>query len=1369
MQKYFDTVANRTGDAIVGANVAVTTQGALPALLYTDNAGTLLGSPLITDANGYFEFYAADGRYNITITKVGITPIVVNDVLIEDSASAISVSNAATNLLVSAAAASAAQAAAAAQAISSTIPFIETVYIQGKPANSAICTRVPMALVVVFPANLAGSLATATVAATAQTDFDVQKTDSTGTTSIGTIRFAIGATTGTFIAANSVTFGAGDILSIIAQASQDATLANIGITLSGTGLSNTASSGTVPATTPPPVTTPPTTTPPPTTNINPVGPMIDTTSPSGVMPFGDTTSSYTLTFSDEFNASVLDVTKWNDHIDYDVTSANADYALVGGALNMWALPANLGVDYERILTTGGGSTPMKKFAQTHGYFECECKMPVGKGFWPTFWLMNSDTPSTGSPEIDIVGCYTSDPTHYWANANNTPKSYFTDFYQNGQNFAGAAVEQVITPPDIFSTFHKYGVKWSPTGLAFFFDGVQTSSHSVAMNTAMYMLMSVQFHSWSPAGLTDATTAFGSSNSFVINYVRAWQLGATTPPVVAPPATPTKIVLTSGTSWTVPSNWNPINNTIECWGAGAGGESHNAGTKAGGGGGGAYSKIANWTGSGAIAYVLGAGGLGNTSGHDATVGGDTYFNGASLGASSCGAKGGGISPDWTGGLPGAAASGVGTVKFSGGHGGTTGTSGGATNTSGGGGGGAGQSGANGGNGSNGFSPVAANGAPGGTSHGTGGAGGVPVVAGITFRNPYQQPFAVDSIWNMPIGSGATYLPANLATTPAGGGTSWQGMPLLDFENICLTPTSPSTAVNYSSVGWGAGSRASATGGLLQNVCMPASYVIPDQDPYGGHGNNSASFLAADLRTIQQCQPFCRATASTAGTASLFFGTQDFYGQGELGSHGGSNLSSLGGSIRMGELRPSGSSNPYPFGPKHALKFTINMSRYGYKNATASNLFTYPATTADGYATNTSSPGYGTIGGPNVNNAYMVMGALLAIPASTNITTLGLTTEAGKQLAWTLQNYGGYIVDDTGGSDGYALDVESGVNGSKDTEFNADYGYPMRQGWAGGTLSPWNADIGILFHALSCVTNNTVNTKGGGGTPRVPLAAPLSGTWVSEAHFFNNAQTVFPINVPAHSVGDVLYTCFSADGDAVITPPTGSTWNLIALTTSGATSTDTQMATYTRVATLSEPASYTWTTNISTAGNGYMWDLKDVDPVSPVHTFSQNSGSGTTITGSAITTSITNTLLVYSAANHSAATAWAANSFWSQHNSVGSSSTMQAIGNTASLYDNVNVGNLVTTTTGGASGDKWAVQVIAFSPKNAGIGSPGTADPLGGGGGGGGYCDATASVASGSGGAGGLPGGGGGAGYLNTAGSFGNGGVGAGGQITITYTP
>src|SRR5487761_228627 len=97
-----------------------------------------------------------------------------------------------------------------------------------------------------------------------------------------------------------------------------------------------------------------------------------------------------------------------------------------------------------------------------------------------------------------------------------------------------------------------------------------------------------------------------------------------------------VFLTSGTAWTVPSDWNSADNQIEAVGAGGGGS--NGYGYGNGGGGGAYAKINNLalTSGNSISYAAGAAGAGgaasSSAAHAGTAGGSSYFNGTSLSGS-----------------------------------------------------------------------------------------------------------------------------------------------------------------------------------------------------------------------------------------------------------------------------------------------------------------------------------------------------------------------------------------------------------------------------------------------------------------------------------------------------------------------------------------------------------------------------------------------------------------------------------------------------------------------------------------------------------------------------------------------------------------
>jgi hypothetical protein len=110
-----------------------------------------------------------------------------------------------------------------------TQPYDLGILFGGEPEANEVLVRYPFPREVVFPSGLTGSRGVSSVAATAQTDFDIRKNDS----SVGTVGFAASATTATFIMASATTFAAGDVLTLVAPETPDATLAELGLALVG--------------------------------------------------------------------------------------------------------------------------------------------------------------------------------------------------------------------------------------------------------------------------------------------------------------------------------------------------------------------------------------------------------------------------------------------------------------------------------------------------------------------------------------------------------------------------------------------------------------------------------------------------------------------------------------------------------------------------------------------------------------------------------------------------------------------------------------------------------------------------------------------------------------------------------------------------------------------------------------------------------------------------------------------------------------------------------------------------------------------------------------------------------------------------------
>ena len=202
-------------------------------------------------------------------------------------------------------------------------------------------------------------------------------------------------------------------------------------------------------------------------------------------------------------------------------------------------------------------------------------------------------------------------------------------------------------------------------------------------------------------------------------------------------------------------------------------------------------------------------------------------------------------------------------------------------------------------------------------------------------------------------------------------------------------------------------------------------------------------------------------------------------GALGAHGGSGLSALGGSIRLGELLNTTGAIT------HALKLELWAHRYYWWDwANASSCHTWPAVGCDSYF---ADPAIGY----NGTNHALKPGALLAVPPARAASVAArLTTAPAHKLLAALVDYGGYIVDDTGSeAGGGAFCCEPAVN----AEVEAAFGFSIR---IENPLSPHQGaafywDVVTLYSALSVVTNNGPGAVGGGGTPRQPLAPPICG--------------------------------------------------------------------------------------------------------------------------------------------------------------------------------------------------------------------------------------------------------------------------------------
>src|SRR5213594_3051276 len=398
------------------------------------------------------------------------------------------------------------------------------------------------------------------------------------------------------------------------------------------------------------------------------------------------------------------------------------------------------------------------------------------------------------------------------------------------------------------------------------------------------------------------------------------------------------------------------------------------------------------------------------------------------------------------------------------------------------------------------------------------------ASATGRVAMLWPFSRDSIWNLPIGANAVYVPGNIKKPTASGMTT-------DVDVLILTPTAPITPVYLNSDAWSGGSRCNAQSiDPLFSAPIPTNFVVHGAgsgNPDGTTPNYSTAILAADGHTLIQGQPMARCTSNGTATMWWYQEKEDLLGTGNSGAHGGSMLSSLGGVIRLGELVPGGTI-------RHALKVNL----FGADNYySGSGGYRWPATTADGCAP-------GCYGG---SVPALRMGSLLALPPSVDVNSMGLETDAAKILAHAFQDYGGYTVDDAAWSV-YAVATEYSPSGKVDDEFGAAWGFPISPA---SRDVPWARDMDRIFGALNVVDNwnqamwtqvsASNGTQGaGGGAPRVSWAPDFGPDGVPPVATASLAGTkgaadwyVSAVNVTLNATDDssgVASIHFRTDGGA-----------------------------------------------------------------------------------------------------------------------------------------------------------------------------------------------------------------------------------------------
>lgn len=256
-----------------------------------------------------------------------------------------------------------------------------------------------------------------------------------------------------------------------------------------------------------------------------------------------------LVFSDDFNGTTLDSTKWNK-IDYVSWNApdwrkyqSRDDELVtvngDGTVSLWGKKGDYTSQADQ---TGaedtyacGGIFTNQTFTFQYGYVEVRAQFNCKQGAWPAIWMMPTDGsnwPKMG--EIDIMEHLNWNGAVYQTiHYNNASGSHVSNTTVNNNGKSSA----YFTTEEDKAAFHTYGVEWTEDGITFFMDGRQTLSVTSQANNPnwpfnqpdnpYYLLLDMQLGGNWVGEIDD----LGDGAVMNIDYVRVYS----TPQAVPEPA------------------------------------------------------------------------------------------------------------------------------------------------------------------------------------------------------------------------------------------------------------------------------------------------------------------------------------------------------------------------------------------------------------------------------------------------------------------------------------------------------------------------------------------------------------------------------------------------------------------------------------------------------------------------------------------------------------------------------------------------------------------------------------------------------------------------------------------------------------------
>ncbi|HXC59925.1 MAG TPA: putative Ig domain-containing protein [Steroidobacteraceae bacterium] len=225
------------------------------------------------------------------------------------------------------------------------------------------------------------------------------------------------------------------------------------------------------------------------------------------------TTGWTLVWSDEFDGTALDGSKWLNPTNDNSCGALVKSTFMGddayldgnGHLVLRAQSRASGGCGTNHVTAGQVSTK-GRFAQAYGRFEFRAQMPAGgSGSWPALWMYPIG--NTWPPEIDMVEMQADSNTPFMSYHWGTEATHQHNF-------------EYTTIPGLSVGYHTFAVEWDPGAISWYIDGVAVRSSFLGPDVTsipMGIIMGMQIGDWSGAAISPVLPKY-----LIVDYVRVYK-------------------------------------------------------------------------------------------------------------------------------------------------------------------------------------------------------------------------------------------------------------------------------------------------------------------------------------------------------------------------------------------------------------------------------------------------------------------------------------------------------------------------------------------------------------------------------------------------------------------------------------------------------------------------------------------------------------------------------------------------------------------------------------------------------------------------------------------------------------------------------